>query len=228
MPLTRDTTSLLDGPRLPPHHGGPADSLVVLLHGYGADGRDLIDLGEVWAEAMPGTAFVSPHAPDPCSEAPIGRQWFPLHALDPHELARGVDDAAPILARFLEVELARHNLAPERLALVGFSQGGMMALNMGLHMPKAPAAVVAYSSLWSGIAHPPSQPFSAPPPVLLVHGGCDEVIPSDALFASANALTAAGVPVEWHLSPDLPHGIDADGVSRGGAFLAAAFDATSA
>lgn len=220
MPLSRDTTSLLDGPRLPPRRGGKADSLVVLLHGYGADGRDLIDLGEMWGHDLPGTAFVSPHAPDPCSEAPVGRQWFPLHALDPHELARGVDGAAPVLARFLEVELARHQLPPDRLAIVGFSQGGMMALQMGLHHPIPPAGIIAYSSLWCGVAHPPPAPFEAPPPVLLVHGGRDEVIPSDALFASANALTSAGVPVQWHLSPDLPHGIDTEGISRGGAFLA--------
>lgn len=95
-----------------------------------------------------------------------------------------------------------------------------MALQMGLYSPKPPAGIIAYSSLWCGVAHPPPAPFVEPPPVLLVHGGRDEVIPSDALFASANALTSAGVPVQWHLCPELPHGIDTDGIDRGSAFLA--------
>ncbi|MGQ3676608.1 alpha/beta hydrolase [Xanthobacter sp. TB0139] len=221
MPLHDETTPVLDGPRLPPRHGGPADSLVVLLHGYGADGRDLIDLGESWSAHMPGTAFVSPHAPQPCSEAPVGRQWFPLDALDPHELARGVEAAAPMLEAFLAQELARLNLPAERMALVGFSQGAMMALHAGLNAARPPAAIISYSGLWAGIAHPPAEAFSAPPPVLLVHGAQDEVVPSDALFASANALTNAGVPVEWHMCPDLPHGIDTAGITRGGDFLSA-------
>lgn len=181
----------------------PCGSVARLWRGWPGPDRSGRDLGE----ELPGTAFVSPHAPDPCSEAPIGRQWFPLHALDPHELARGVDEAAPILARFLDLELERHNLGPDRLALVGFSQGGMMALQMGLHMPKAPAGIIAYSSLWSGIAHPPPAPFSAPPPVLLVHGGVDEVIPSDALFRvrqrphgrrRARAVAPEPGPAPWH------------------------------
>ncbi|MGE4372177.1 MAG: alpha/beta hydrolase [Xanthobacter sp.] len=221
MPLHDDMTPVLDGPRLLPRHGGPADSLVVLLHGYGADGRDLIDLGESWGAHMPGTAFVSPHAPHPCSEAPMGRQWFPLDALDPHELARGVENATPTLETFLAQELARLNLPAERMALVGFSQGAMMALHAGLNATHPPAAIISYSGLWAGIARPPAEAFNAPPPVLLVHGAQDEVVPSDALFASANALTSAGVPVEWHMCPDLPHGIDTDGITRGGNFLSA-------
>ncbi|MFH3479041.1 alpha/beta hydrolase [Xanthobacter variabilis] len=211
---------LLDGPRLRPRMGGQPDSLVVLLHGYGADGRDLIDLGNAWSELLPRTAFVSPHAPDPCEQAPVGRQWFPLTFRDPHELPRGAEAAAPLLRAFLEAELEKLALPPERLALVGFSQGAMMALKVGLGEGLRPAAVVAFSGMWVDAGAAPAAPIQAPPPVLLLHGEDDEVIPAQALFGSAKALAAAGVPVEWHLSTGLGHGIDEAELAIAGAFLA--------
>ncbi len=210
---------ILDGPRLRPQAGGAPDSLVVLLHGYGADGRDLIDLGNAWAPLLPHAAFISPHAPEPCGQAPVGRQWFPLTFQDPHELTRGAAAAAPTLAAFLEAELAKHDLPPERLVLFGFSQGAMMALKVGLEMTPHPAAIVSCSGMWVGAATPRSEPFAAPPPVLLMHGEDDELIPAQALFGSAQALAAAGVPVQWHLSPGLGHGIDAGEVAAAGAFI---------
>jgi len=211
---------ILDGPRLRPQAGGAPTSLVVLLHGYGADGRDLIDLGNAWAPLLPRAAFVSPHAPDPCGQAPMGRQWFPLTFRDPHELTRGAEEAAPVLRAFLEVELAKLDLTPDRLTLVGFSQGAMMALKVGLAEDFRPAGILAISGLWVDAQTPRTVPFVNPPPILLMHGEDDEVIPAPALFASAKALTAAGAPVEWHLSPGLGHGIDDVEVAQGGAFLA--------
>ncbi|OYX87639.1 MAG: phospholipase [Rhizobiales bacterium 17-65-6] len=205
----------LDGPRLAPRTA-PADALVVLIHGYGADGRDLIDIGEIWAERLPGAAFVAPHAPHPCGQAPVGREWFPLTQFDLHTLRRGVEGAAPDLARFIGAELARLGLGPDRLVLMGFSQGAMMALHLALALPAAPAAVVAYSGLWAG-GEPPRH---APPPLLLIHGGADEVVPAAALQASVSALAQAGVPAQWHLSPDLGHGIDGDGLRLGADFIA--------
>lgn len=213
---------ILEGPRLRPRNGGEPDALVVLLHGYGADGRDLIDIGNAWADLLPGAAFVSPHAPDPCDGAPMGRQWFPLTFNDPHELPRGAEAAAPRLAAFIAEELAKYDLPPSRLGLVGFSQGAMMALKIATEAQAAPAAVVAYSGLWveasGGLPEPAVLPSH--PPVLLVHGTEDEVVPAQALFASAWGLAAAGVAVEWHLSPGLGHGIDDPGLAAGGAFLA--------
>jgi len=212
---------ILEGPSLRPHHGGDPDALVVLLHGYGADGRDLIDIGKAWADLLPGAAFVSPHAPDPCEGAPMGRQWFPLTFRDPHELTRGTEGAAPILREFLAAELAKYDLPPERLALVGFSQGAMMALKIATTAVVAPAAVVSYSGMWAEAAGGRGDMvLPARPPVLLVHGTEDEVVPAEALFASARGLAEAGVPVEWHLSPGLGHGIDDAGLAHGGAFLA--------
>lgn len=211
--------ALIDGPRLAPRSGGKADSLVVLLHGYGADGRDLIDLGGMFAERLPGAAFVAPHAPDPCDQSPTGRQWFPLTSSAPQDLARGAATAWPILRSFLAEELATHDLQPSRLALVGFSQGTMMALHAVTAGEVAAAAVVGYSGLWTQFERPPTA-LPSLPPILLVHGTTDEVIPLGALFASANALAAAGGRVEFHLCHDVGHGIDEAGLFHGGAFLA--------
>ena len=124
---------------------GAAQQLVVFLHGYGADGNDLIDIGRAWQQYLPNAAFVSPHAPEPCGQAPVGRQWFALTFRDPNERWIGVNKAAPQLERFLDAELNRHKLPPSALMLVGFSQGTMMALHVGLRRATAPAAIVGYS-----------------------------------------------------------------------------------
>src|SRR5476649_1454469 len=136
----------LDGPRIEPR-SGTARHLVVFLHGYGADGNDLIDIGRTWQGLLPDAAFVSPHAPRPCGQAPVGREWFPLTFRDPNERWVGVQAAAPGLNNFLDAELKRRNLPPQALALVGFSQGTMMALHVGLRRPVAPAAIVGYSGM---------------------------------------------------------------------------------
>jgi phospholipase/carboxylesterase len=216
----------LDGPRLNPR-SGPARQLVVFLHGYGADGNDLIDIGRAWQQYLPQAAFVSPHAPEPCGQAPVGRQWFPLTFRDPNERWVGVNKAAPGLQRFLDAELERHKLPPSALALVGFSQGTMMALHVGLRRVTAPAAIVGYSGL---LVVPPEdnlEAFAAEiksrPPVLLVHGDSDELIPAQALFQATQGLAALGVSVEWHLSAGVGHGIDAEGLRHGGEFLARRF-----
>src|SRR5215470_10263924 len=116
----------LDGPRLAPR-SGKAKHLVVFLHGYGADGNDLIEIGRAWQNALPHAAFVSPHAPRPCGQAPMGREWFPLTFRNPDERWDGVQMAAPGFEAFLDAELARLSLPPSALALVGFSQGTMMS-----------------------------------------------------------------------------------------------------
>src|SRR5689334_11267431 len=163
----------LDGPRLEPR-SGEAKNLVVFLHGYGADGNDLIDIGRAWQEMLPDTAFVSPHAVEPCGQAPVGRQWFPLTFRDPDERWVGVNKAAPTLDAFLDSELERHKLPPSALALVGFSQGTMMALHVGLRRAVAPAAIVGYSGMLVTPNKPAPEEFAASikakPPVLLVHG----------------------------------------------------------
>ena len=213
----------LDGPRLAPQSGGPARQLVVLLHGYGADGNDLIEIGRAWQGLLPHCAFVSPHAPEPCAGAPTGRQWFALTFRDPNERWVGVNKAAPVLERFLDAELARLKLAPAALVLVGFSQGTMLALHVGLRRQTAPRAIVGYSGL---LVEPPqaqAEKFLAEirslPPVLLVHGDRDELIPVQALFHAANGLATLGLSVAWHVSAGIGHGIDQDGLRYGGEFI---------
>jgi len=220
----------LDGPRLAPR-SGPARQLVVFLHGYGADGNDLIEIGRAWQPLLPNAAFVSPHAPEPCGQAPMGRQWFALTFRNPDERWVGVNKAAPLLERFLDAELSRYQLPPSALALVGFSQGTMMALHVGLRRATPPAAIVGYSGLLVDRPDGDTEAFAAEirsrPPVLLVHGDRDDLIPVQALFAATEGLAALGVSVEWHLSPGTGHGIDPEGLRHGGEFLARRFAAAT-
>ncbi len=210
--------TILDGPRIAPLAGGPATSLVVFLHGYGADGNDLIDIGRLWAPVLSGAAFVAPHAPEPCAQAPVGRQWFPLAEADPHRLRQGVQSAAPALDAFLDAELAAHALADNRLVLVGFSQGTMMALHVGPRRKGRIAGIVGYSGLLAGPEHL-TEELSHLPPVLLVHGDADPVIPAIALTAATRVLGDAGFEVELHVRPGLQHGIDQEGLALGVDFL---------
>ncbi|MBV9970824.1 MAG: phospholipase [Xanthobacteraceae bacterium] len=217
----------LNGPRLAPYSRGPARQLVVFIHGYGADGNDLIELGRVWQTALPDAAFVSPHAPELCGQAPAGRQWFSLTFRDPDERWIGVNKAAPILERFIAAELGRLGLPPSALALVGFSQGTMMALHVGLRRAAAPAAIVGYSGMLVLPEGATTDTIEAEvrsrPPILLLHGALDDLIPAEALLMSAESLAQLDIPVEWHLASGLAHGIDEEGLRHGGEFLARRF-----
>ena len=217
---------ILDGPRLPPK-SGVARQLVVFLHGYGADGNDLIEIGRQWQAWLPDAAFVSPHAPERCAQAPTGRQWFDLTFRDPDERWRGVQKARPALDAFLDAELAKHDLGEQKLGLVGFSQGTMMALHAGLRRRQAPAAIVGFSGVLVGPEHlgeaTARTATGEPPPILLVHGDADQVIPLDALFQAGDDLGRAGLTCQWHLSLGVGHGIDPAGLRHGGLFLARNF-----
>ena len=211
-------TPLLDGPRAAAK-SGTTRQIVVFLHGYGADGKDLIDLGRQWAAWLPDAAFVAPNAPEPCAMSPMGRQWFALTNRAPEERWTGVNAAAPLLDAFLDAELVRHNLPPGKLALVGFSQGTMMALHVGLRRNQQLACLVGFSGLLAGPEHLPAVP-QLHTPVLLAHGDQDQVIPVDAMFMAADALAKAGSAAQWHLSTGVGHGIDAGSLRHGGLFLA--------
>ncbi len=203
----------IDGPRLPPASGQPADALVVFLHGYGADGNDLIDLGRAFQPHLPGAAFVSPHAPQPCGMAPMGRQWFPLTLRDPDEFREGAVAATPALDAFLDAERDRLGIADERIVLVGFSQGTMMALHVGLRRPRPLGAIVGYSGALPGPEF--LSEVRSRPPITLIHGDRDEVLPIDHLHEATAALAAAGVATQFHVCPGLAHGIDQRGLALG-------------
>jgi phospholipase/carboxylesterase len=212
-------TVFLDGPRMPPARGGKPDSLVVLLHGYGSNGADLISLAPYWAKLLPGAAFVSPNAIEPVPQAPGGYQWFPISNLDPHLMEHGAKLAAQSVDRFIDRELEKYALDPSRLALVGFSQGTMMALHVGLRRQNQIAAILGFSGVLVG-ARTLKEQMRSKPPVLLIHGDRDPTIPIPAMFESAEALAAADHGAQWHISYGVAHSIGPDGLELGGEFLA--------
>jgi phospholipase/carboxylesterase len=224
-------TTELNGPRIAPRSRGPARQLVIFLHGYGADGNDLIDLGRHWQTFLPDAAFVSPHAPEPCAQMPSRRQWFSLSFREKNERWVGVNKAAPVLDHFIDEELKRHNLPGSALALVGFSQGTMTALHVGLRRREPLAAIVGYSGMFvlpEGGARNEAmeniaKEITVRPPVLLIHGDSDDLIPPQALLISAQCLANLDIPTEWHLAAGLGHGIDPEGLRHGGEFLARRF-----
>src|SRR5437764_9230221 len=162
---------MIDGPRVPTASGGPATSLVILLHGYGSNGHDLIGIQPYWQGALPHTAWVSPNAPEICPGAPDGYQWWGISGLDRASRAAGAAGAATVLDAFIDAELARHGLDETRLALVGFSQGTMMALHVGPRRPVQLAGILGYSGMIADEAALAAAPTR--PPVLLVHGDED-------------------------------------------------------
>jgi phospholipase/carboxylesterase len=209
----RGSSLSLSGPRRPPRNGAPPTAIVVLVHGYGADGNDLIGLADVLAPALPHVLFLSPDAP---GMTPMGgREWFPLTMRDPAEYGRGVVAAAPALDAFLTTELSRYGLDESRLGLVGFSQGTMMALHVAYRRPRPVAAVVGFSGLCADRAPEGLKPA----PTLLVHGTADEVLPAGLTIDAADVLGGAGVPVEWHLIPGLGHGISEAGLEMAASHL---------
>lgn len=201
--------TLLSGPERPAA-SGTADSLVVFLHGYGADGADLIGLAEPLAPYLPNTRFAAPNAPEPCVNNPMGYQWFPIPWLDgssPVEAARSAHAAFAALDGWLDGT----GMAPERTVIVGFSQGTMMALHVGLRRKVAVAGIVGFSGR---LLEPErlAAEITVKPPVLLIHGDADPMVPFASLAEAAAALGAAGVPVETHVSKGVGHGIAPDGL----------------
>lgn len=223
--------STLSGPALPPSSGGRPKQIVLLLHGVGADGNDLIGLAPLFQQVLPEALFISPNAPEPFDMAPFGYQWFSLR--DPADPTRFITDAGklqgalktlPVLNAFIDRLLAEHDLEDGALALIGFSQGTMMALQTGLRRAKPVAGIVGYSGVLLGVDRLERE-IRSRPPVLLVHGDADEVLPVAALPAAETALKKLGVPVEAHVHRGLGHGIDEVGVRRGLAFLTDVFKA---
>lgn len=210
----------LNGPMLAPRSGGPAKAAVVLLHGYGADGSDLIGLGQHWGQMFPDALFVAPNAPEPCAGSPFGFQWFPIGLDRGHTWAKGAPMARAAIVPFLEDLWAQTGLKAEDTFLVGFSQGAMMALHVGLSLPEPVKGVVAFS----GALIPP-EGFEAgiygKPPIALAHGDLDQVVDPAQSQSAATTLTGLGYDVTYHRSPTTAHGISPDMLDFATSFLIA-------
>ena len=209
----------LDGPRHPPATGAAPAHIVLLLHGYGADGDDLIGLAPAWAPAMPDTLFVSPHAPFPCEGAPFGRQWFGIYGRDDEMRLAGLRAASAMVDAFIDDLLDETGLPPAALTLAGFSQGTMLALHTGPRRAEPLAGILGYSGRLLAPELLAGEVRSRLP-VALVHGERDELVPYSSMAEAAVALEQAGFAVETHGRPGLGHGIDPAGMQAGLAFMA--------
>ncbi len=200
---------------------GRAQALVILLHGYGADGADLIGLGDMLAPALPHATFLAPDAPERCSVNPMGYQWFPISWIDGSSeaaMAAGFRRAAEGLDAWLTQTMTDEGATPAQVALIGFSQGAMMGLHVAPRRSEPLAAIVSFSG--RHVAAPEAGPILSKPPVLLTHGDRDEVIPLNALHEARAALAGEGFALEWHVSRGMGHGIGPDALERAARFLA--------
>jgi phospholipase/carboxylesterase len=209
---------LIDGPRIPPK-SGTAKKLVILFHGYGSNGQDLAGLAQAWAPNFPDVAWASPNAPEQVPGYPQGYQWFPISRLDPALMEQGVRSAHASAEQFVKSELQRWGLSDGDVLLVGFSQGTMMALHTALRRAAAPAGVLGYSGALAGPERLKEE-MSAKPPILLIHGDQDDVLPVGMTLMAAQGLCAAGHGAEFHISQGIPHSIGPDGLELGQRFIA--------
>lgn len=214
----------LDGPSAAPAAGGKPEQLVIFLHGIGADGNDLIGLAPYFQRSLPHARFISPNAPFRFEMAPFGYQWFSLQDFTDEARLAGAQRAAPSLNAFIDAELAKDGLGDENLALIGFSQGAMMSLHVGLRRPKAMAGIISYSGILVGRDLLEIE-MQSRPPIMLTHGTEDPVLPFPFMAQAEDGLKSLGLEVEAHARPGLPHGIDDECIRLGQAFLGRVFGA---
>lgn len=201
-----------------PEEGDKPEQIVILLHGLGANGQDLIGLAPHFAKALPKAVFVSPDAPQPCDMAPVGFQWFSLQEWTPESILKGVREAAPVVEEFIEAQLKKYDLGYDQLVLGGFSQGTMMSLYVAPRLKEKIAGVLGYSGalIWDESADVNAL---KKPPVCLVHGEADNVVPFEAYGHAKQGLEAAGFEVSGCSVPGVEHGIDMTGIDQGHVFL---------
>ena len=213
----------LSGPSFGPAAGGVPENLVILLHGYGANGDDLIGLAPPLSQALPNTEFLSPNAPYPCEGNPFGGlQWFEVWQAEGVDRLAEVRNGAAIVNQFIDQELAKRNLADDKLILCGFSQGTMLSLHIALRREKPCAGVLGFS----GRLESPeilADEITVRPPVMLIHGEEDPMLSIDLMDKAAAVMTENGVTVECYRRPGLGHGIDADGMRLGAGFMSVRF-----
>ncbi|MDP9057120.1 MAG: alpha/beta fold hydrolase [Pseudomonadota bacterium] len=214
---------IVNGASLKPLSGAAPKQIVLLLHGFGSSGSDMIALAPSWQARLPDALFLAPHAPQRTSFG-AGHQWWGLSDLSPPAMAAGATQAAPTIDEFIDRKLGQYGLTESELVLVGFSQGTMMALHVGLRRSRQLAAIVGYSGMLTG-GDGLNHTAITKPPVLLVHGSDDPVVPVSALHAAETQLKHLGVPVTTHVTSGLGHSVDPLGLRLGGDFVAKAFGA---
>ncbi|HEY4251262.1 MAG TPA: prolyl oligopeptidase family serine peptidase [Roseomonas sp.] len=209
---------LLKGPRIAPASGGKAEKLIVILHGLGASGNDLIGIGHLWSRSLTTAEFVAFDAPFVYPPFPSGKQWFDMEDRRPDVVNEALRSVSRTLFDSIDAELQALGLDDDDLAIAGFSQGAMLALFAGLRRPKRPAALVGYSG---ALLVPEVLPIdiTVRPPVLLIHGEADPVVPASATTHAAESLRDNGVTVHAHIAPGLEHTIDQQGIDLGASFL---------
>ena len=212
----------LNGPFLSPISGGDAKQLVVMLHGVGSDGDDLIGLAPYFQKVLPDAMFISPHAPFAFDMAPQGYQWFSLQETTPEARLAGTQTATPILNSFIDDQLEKIGLDEKSLALIGFSQGCMMALHVGLRRKSSIAGILGFSGMLVG-PELLGDTIQSRPPVFLSHGDADDVVPVSKLSEAVDALEAVNISVSHHTSSGLGHGLDDEGIKKGLEFIAEIF-----
>lgn len=210
---------IVNGASLQPLSGGRPKQIILLLHGFGSSGKDMIALAPAWQALLPDALFLAPHAPE-ASMARIGYQWWGLSDISPRALAQGAAGAAPAVGSFIDKKLSQYGLTDADLAIVGFSQGTMMALQVGLRREHPVAAIVGYSGMLTGASVDLQREVRSRPPVLLVHGAQDPVVPVSALYSAEAQLAQLGVPVSIHAASGLGHSVDATGLRLGSQFVA--------
>jgi phospholipase/carboxylesterase len=208
----------LTGPSLLPAAGGNPKRIIVLLHGYGSNGADLLSLAPYWRSALPDTLFVAPNAPEQVPGYPGGFQWWGLESFDRASLAAGARRAAPVLDAFLDRLIEEHGVPEERIALVGFSQGTMMALHVGPRRARQLAGIVGYSGMLVDPVALDGDVVTRPP-VLLVHGDADPVVPFASFHEAKRELMARGFDVSEHVTHELEHSVDPTGLAAGEKFI---------
>jgi phospholipase/carboxylesterase len=203
--------------KLKPLSENAPKQIVLLLHGYGSNGDDLIALAPHWRASLPDTIFLAPNAPERCPGMFGGYQWWGLSSLAPQALAAGAERAAVALNAFIDEQLEEYGLGEADLAIVGFSQGTMLALHVGLRRQRRVAGIVGYSGMLTGAAALAHHPITRPR--VLIHGSADPVVPVAAMHEAKAALERLQIDVEAHVRPRLGHGVDPTGLLLGGEFV---------
>ena len=212
---------MIENTEMRPAKSGTTRSLLVFIHGYGANGADLIGLSDALDDILPDTHFLSPDGPDPCLVNPGGRQWFPVSFIDGSTEAQSQNSARRsllLLSKFLNQEMKRHGVAADMTALFGFSQGAALALHLATQFSPQLSCVAGFSGRLLRDTEIGEEVLSRPP-VLLVHGDSDNVIPAEKTHQAEAALSRAGVAVRTHISPETGHGIAPCGINEARRFF---------